>query len=162
VLLRLGPPQGTAATLLWVLLAASVLLVGLGVSARLDRLGEPVAVVAVVGMVAFLVSPVSWVHHMHWGAVVVGALLGDARDRRRVVAATVMAAALWMRLPWWGVTLLADGSVPRWAGRLAQNSYALLAVSAIAALWWLLDARRASSRQADLTLTTSASGSTSA
>jgi alpha-1,2-mannosyltransferase len=92
-------------------------------------------------MAAFLVSPVSWVHHMHWGVVVVGALLGDGRTRARLLAALAAAALLWMRLPWWGVTVLADGLAPRWAGRILQNGYTVFALLAIAALWWLV-ARR--------------------
>ena len=34
------------------------------------------------GMLAFLLSPVSWIHHMYWGLVAVGALVGDGRSRR--------------------------------------------------------------------------------
>jgi alpha-1,2-mannosyltransferase len=141
-LLRVGPADARLNTLLWLVLVAAVLVLGLAVSARLDRVGQPVAVVAAVGMVAFLVSPVSWVHHLHWGVVVVGALLGDGRSRARVAAALAAAAMLWMRLPWWGVALLAGGEVPRWAGRLVQNSYSVFAVLALAALWWLLLRRR--------------------
>ena len=49
-----------------------LLIAGLSLARSFDRLGEPVAVVATIGMVAFLISPVSWVHHMHWGVVVIG------------------------------------------------------------------------------------------
>ena len=138
VVMRLSPVDGAAASVVWLVLVGAVLAGGFALSRRLDRLEQPVAIVAVVGLVAFLVSPVSWVHHMAWGVVVVGALLGDARERRRMAAALTVAALLWMRLPWWGANLLADPEVPRWAARLVQNSYPQLALLSLAALWWLV------------------------
>ena len=101
------------------------------------------AVVAAVGLVAYLVSPVSWVHHLHWGVVVAGALLGDGRVRGRVVAAVVAAALLWLRLPWWGASLLAGGDVPRWLARVVQSSYTELALLGLVALWWFVARRPA-------------------
>jgi alpha-1,2-mannosyltransferase len=143
LLLRIGPAEGPLATLTWGVLAAAVLVAGLALSRRLDRLGEPVAVVAAVGLVAYLVSPVSWVHHLHWGVVVAGALLGDGRVRGRVVAAGVAAGLLWLRLPWWGANLLAGGDVPRWLARVVQSSYTELAVLGLVALWWFVARRPA-------------------
>lgn len=138
VLLRLGPPDGPLASALWLAIAALVLVAGLALARRFDRLGEPVAVVATVGLVAFLVSPVSWVHHMYWGVVVLGALLGDGRDPRRVAVALAGAVLLWIRLPWWGANLMADDDVPRALARLAQNSYSWWALLALLALWLLV------------------------
>jgi alpha-1,2-mannosyltransferase len=113
------------------------LLAGLSLARCFDRLGEPVAVVATVGLIAFLISPVSWVHHLYWGVVVIGALLGDGRDRRRVAAALTAAGLLWIRLPWWGANLMADGDVPRVIARLVQNSYSWWAVLSLLGLWFL-------------------------
>jgi alpha-1,2-mannosyltransferase len=140
-LLRIGPDQGPLASALWLAAVVLVLAGGLALARRLDRMGEPVAVVATVGMMAFLVSPVSWVHHLHWGVVVIGALLGTGRDWRRVAAALVAAALLWLRLPWWGANLLADPAVPRWAARVVQNSFTEWALLALVALWLLVSAR---------------------
>jgi len=138
VVLRLGPAPGPAASAIWLICVILVLIGGLSLSRQFDRLGEPVAVVAVVGMVAFLVSPVSWVHHMHWGVVVLGALLGNGRDLRRVAATLVAAVLLWIRLPWWGANLVADHHANRVLARLVQNSYSLWAVLAMVALWLLV------------------------
>lgn len=144
VLLRLWPggagPEGPGAgfTPVWLALVLVVAVVGFGVSRRLERRGERVAVVAVVGMLAVLLSPVSWVHHAHWGVVVVGALLGDGRRRARVVAALAVLGLLLCRLPWWGVTVLVDGDLPRWFGRLLQSGLSVTAVLSVAALWWFL------------------------
>ena len=141
-LLRIGPAEGVGATLLWAVLAGAVLVAGLALSRRLDRLGEPVAVVAAVGLVAYLVSPVSWVHHLHWGVVVIAALLGDGRVRARVVAAAAAAVLLWLRLPWWGAALLDAGDATRWLARVVQSSYTELAVAGLVALWWFVARRR--------------------
>jgi alpha-1,2-mannosyltransferase len=144
VLLRLWPGgtslagPGAGFTPVWVLLVLVVGAAGFAVSRRLEARGERVAVVAVVGMLAVLLSPVSWVHHLHWGIVVVGALLGDGRRPVRVATALVALGMLLCRLPWWGVTALADGDLPRWFGRLLQNGYTVFAVLAIVALWALL------------------------
>ena len=58
-----------------------------------------------------------------------------------MVAAAAAAALLWLRLPWWGANLLADGDVPRWLARVVQSSYTELAVLGLVALWWFV-ARR--------------------
>ncbi|MFI7586106.1 glycosyltransferase 87 family protein [Spongisporangium articulatum] len=136
-LLRIGP-AGLGGSLLWLAVVVVVLYFGLRLSRRLDALGEPVAVVAACGMLAYLVSPVSWVHHMHWIVVVLGALLGDGRDRRRVVATVVGAVLFWCRLPWWGANLLAGNAVPNGLARVVQSSYTELAVVALLALWLLI------------------------
>jgi alpha-1,2-mannosyltransferase len=123
-------------------------ILGFRLAARLDRLGERVAVVATVGMLAVLLSPVSWIHHLHWGIVVVGALLGDGRERRRVLAALGVAAVLLLRVPWWGQWMQRRHGWEHYLGRLEQNSYCLLALLSLLALWWLV-ARPASRRTPD-------------
>jgi alpha-1,2-mannosyltransferase len=138
VLLRLGPNPGPLFTLSWGLCVVVVLVGGLALARRFDRLGEPIAVVATVGMVAYLISPVSWVHHMHWGVVVIGALLGDGRDLRRAAAALAAAVLLWIRLPWWGANLLADPHASHVVARIIQNSYSWWAVLSLLGLWLLV------------------------
>ncbi len=80
-LLRVGPGPGLAGAVVWVVAALAVLAAGLVLARRFDRIGDGVAVVAVMGLVAFLVSPVSWVHHLHWAVVVIGALPAAAAIR---------------------------------------------------------------------------------
>ncbi len=137
-LLRVGPDPGLLASAIWLAAAGAVIVAGLRLSRRFDRMGDGVAVVATVGLVAFLISPVSWVHHLHWGVVVIGALLGTGRDPRRVAVAVVAAALLWMRLPWWGANLVADPDVPRFIARVVQNSFTEWALLALLALWLLV------------------------
>jgi alpha-1,2-mannosyltransferase len=138
VLLRIGPPQGPAFTLTWL---ALVLVVGVGgylLAARLHRLGEPVAVVGAVGMLAVLLSPVSWIHHLHWGIVVIAALFGDGRNWKRVLAAIASVVVLYLKLPWWGSAMVTEHRGPYWEARLLENSYCLYAVLALVMLWFFL------------------------
>ncbi len=138
VLLRLGPETGWLPGVLWLACAVPVAVLGLRLAARLHAAGDLVAVVAAVGLVAFLVSPVSWVHHLFWGVVVIGAVLGDGRDRRRLLAALAGAAMLWMRLPWWGANMAAFHHGPEWFARVVQNGYCLFGLLALLALWRLV------------------------
>jgi alpha-1,2-mannosyltransferase len=139
VLLRAGLSEGSPQlTLTWLLLVVVVAAFGYRLALHLDRLGEPVAVVAVMGMLAVLLSPVSWVHHVHWGIVVIGALLGDARVPRRVLAALGGTAMLWFNLPWDGYSWERHHDWTRYAGYVVEQGYCWFALFALLALWWVL------------------------
>jgi alpha-1,2-mannosyltransferase len=138
MLLRTGLPEGPLVSLAW---AVGVVLVAYGgyrLSARLERLGDPVGVVAAMGMLAFLLSPVSWIHHMWWGLPAIGALLGDGRQRARIVAAVVTFAVLFSKLPWTGESLVAGSGWRHVLGWVEQQAYCWLALAVLAALWWLV------------------------
>ena len=138
MLLRIGPPEGPALTITWMVLALTVLFVALRLSVRLERLGEQVAVVGVLGMVAVLVSPVSWTHHLYWGVVVLAALLGDGRELRRVVATAAMGVVLWFEWPWWGAGWQKSGGLWRAAGLVVEQADCWFAVASLGLLWWLI------------------------
>ncbi|GAB3269456.1 glycosyltransferase 87 family protein [Kineosporia babensis] len=139
VLLRIGPDEESLAfTAINLLMIVAVLAAALPLARKFDRLGQPVAVVAVLGMMAYLISPVSWVHHMHWGVVVLGAILGSGRDWRRVAVVVAGAVLLWVRMPWWGANLLAGNDVPNFLARIVQNTYSWWAILALLALWLLV------------------------
>jgi alpha-1,2-mannosyltransferase len=138
LVLRAGVPDGPLVTLGW---AVGVLLVsyaGYRLSARLERVGEPVAVVAAMGMLAFLLSPVSWLHHMWWGVPAIGALLGDGRRTARIAAAVLAGVVLFSRLPWTGVELRGQAGWRHVLGWVDQQAYCWLALAVLAALWWLV------------------------
>jgi alpha-1,2-mannosyltransferase len=137
-LMRVGPQSESLRTALWLLAVVAVAGFGFWLSARLDHLGEQVAVVGAVGMVAVLVSPVSWIHHWHWGIAVVGALVGDGRVRPRVVAAAAVYLVLLLPLPWWGGAWPGHGPLVTVLGRIVEQSYTLLALGALLALWRLV------------------------
>jgi alpha-1,2-mannosyltransferase len=123
VLLRVGP-DGAAGTLLWVALVTAVAAYGFPAAAAAARRGEDVRAVAIVGLLAVLLSPVGWIHHLAWVVVALGALLGAGHARGQWLRAGAVAAFFAVPLPWVGVTLL-GGAAPYWVGRTLQQSYAV-------------------------------------
>jgi alpha-1,2-mannosyltransferase len=91
-----------------------------------------------VGLVAVLASPVSWIHHLAWLAVVIPALVGDGRDRRRWAYAAVLTAWFLCRLPWWGITWYYSHRGTRWIGQVMQNADTAGAVLALVLIWLVL------------------------
>ena len=152
---RLGPNAGTAnqsirgfllrtgldgpvGDVVWVLAVLVVGVLGFALARRMYLRGDPVAEVAVVGLLACLLSPVAWIHHYHWVVVVVLALLG-ARPwlhRRRAVAGLAVLGFFLLRLPWWGIDWLAQ-PWPSWPGRVLQNADVFGGLAALALLWWV-------------------------
>ncbi|GAA4989821.1 glycosyltransferase 87 family protein [Kineococcus glutinatus] len=125
-------PAATQALWLALVLVAAVL--GYGVARLVHRAGSRVGEVAVCGLLAVLLSPVSWLHHVHWGVVALGALAGDGRVRARLRVAVVGAVLLVSPWPWWGANLVAQPEVPRVLARLVQNGDLLWVVAALWAL----------------------------
>jgi alpha-1,2-mannosyltransferase len=138
VLLRIGPPQGPLFSLTWLGLVLVIGAFGYWLAARLHRLGEPTAVVGAVGMLAVLLSPVAWIHHLHWGVVVIAALFGDGRNWKRITAALASALVLSLKMPWWGNAMVNEHRGPYWEARLLENSYCLYALLALVLLWIFL------------------------
>lgn len=123
VLLRVGP-DGAAGTALWLLCGAVVAWYGFRAAARAARAGDDVRAVALVGLLAVLLSPVAWIHHLAWVVVVLGALVADGRSGSRWLLAAGTAAFFAVAVPWQGVTLL-GGDTPYWWGRTVQQGYCL-------------------------------------
>ncbi len=137
VLLRLGP-EGTAGALLWLVLAGLVAAFGLWIARRAHRAGDPVAEVAAIGLLAVLLSPVSWVHHLAWMIVVLGAVLGSGRSRKQHLLFAGLYLWFLLRLPWWGARALYGDDVPNWWARIWQNGFTLGAVLGLLALHLVL------------------------
>ena len=84
-----GGPGRRRGTALWLACVVVVGVVGLRASPGAPTSqGDSVSEVAAVGLMAVLLSPVAWIHHLHWMVVVVLAMLGadPLRDRRRLWA----------------------------------------------------------------------------
>jgi alpha-1,2-mannosyltransferase len=127
MLLRIYLP-GSITAVLWLLCAGLVAYAGFRAARHRALRGDEIAGVAITGLVSVLVSPVSWIHHLAWLVVVLGALAGTGRDRR----ALALAAGAWLfyvlTVPWWGITMLAHHIGPRPIGRIVQDAYGLGAV----------------------------------
>jgi alpha-1,2-mannosyltransferase len=140
LLLRFFLPSHVPA-LLWLAVAAVVTVYGFAAARRVAAEGNEMAGVAITGLLAVLLSPVAWIHHLAWVAVVLGVIVGDGRDRKRVVAALATAIFFTLTIPWWGVSLLAVKGVPKLAGRAVQGGFGFGAVALIPVIGW--SARRA-------------------
>ncbi|MEV7012957.1 glycosyltransferase 87 family protein [Streptosporangium sp. NPDC051022] len=135
MLIRLYLPDQLT-SLLWLALVAVVAWYGFRHARRALLDGHAVTAVALVGLMAVLLSPVAWIHHLAWVVVVLAALLGDGRDPVRVR----VAAGVWLYyvlpIPWWGVAIKA-AEVPVLSpvvGKIVQNAFGLGALGLV----WLL------------------------
>lgn len=138
--------SGEATTLLWGALALLGAAGGFFVAREMHRRGSFTGEVAACGMVAVLVSPVSWLHHLHWGVVVVGALVGAGRPVRRLVVGGVALVTLWVAWPWHGANLVAAGRVPEVLARAVQSGDLWWACLALVALWRVVPTHPAKSQ----------------
>jgi alpha-1,2-mannosyltransferase len=126
---------GTTGTVLWLLCSIAVLFVGYRWARAASLRGLEVRGVAIVGLISVLISPVSWIHHFAgWVPLVIGVIVGDGRNWRRVVLAIVGTTFFILKLPWWGITIVARYAEWQVPGRLIENSFAFGALFAV----WLL------------------------
>jgi alpha-1,2-mannosyltransferase len=87
---------------------------------------------ALTGIVACLISPVTWVHHLVWLLPALFLLLGDALDRRdrprlavlAVVYVVLCSSVVWL---WWAGT---DG----WLAAVGSNTYVWISLGLLAAV----------------------------
>jgi alpha-1,2-mannosyltransferase len=147
MLLRLYWPDPIT-TLIWVVLIVAIAYFGFrlarNASWTADRLavtlgpGAPavysaeMAGIAITGLLAVVISPVSWIHHLSWIVLVLGALVDTGQDRRRCWVAGAVFLFYVLPIPYWG-SLLSSGhplflTIP---GRVIQDSYGLGAVALI-------------------------------
>ncbi|WP_158544905.1 glycosyltransferase 87 family protein [Blastococcus sp. TF02-9] len=143
-LARLADPDEPSRAL-WAVLAVVVLAVALTRAARAVRAGDELAGIALTGLAACLVSPISWTHHFVWllPACVVLLDLAAGRPRagevRRAARARWSAAAglaavvlIWSSSVVWAFDLRSphhwdDG----WAGMVPQNAYLLVTLALV-------------------------------
>jgi alpha-1,2-mannosyltransferase len=135
VLLRFFLP-GHAPGWLWLVIVAIIAVYGFMAARRAAADGHEIAGLAITGLLAVLLSPVAWIHHLSCAVVALGAITGDGRDRKRLIAAVGTAIFFTLTIPWWGVSLLAVKGVPKLAGRVVQGGFGLGAVALIAVIRW--------------------------
>lgn len=134
MLLRLYLP-GPLTGALWLVCAAAVAYFGFRAARRTALRGDEIGGIAITGLVAVLISPVSWIHHLAWLVLVLGALLGPGTRLRPAVRAA-LAGGVWLfyvlPVPWWGIDILAYHEGPRFLGRIVQDAYGLGALALLA------------------------------
>lgn len=134
MVLRLHLPDRPG-LLLWVASVLVIAYVGYRRAAAASRAGDETAGVAITGLLAVLLSPVAWIHHLAWLPLVVGVLADDGRVRRRAWAAGVVWAFFVVKAPWYGHDLLVAGW-PVWLGRLLEDAYGLAAIVLVCRIPW--------------------------
>jgi alpha-1,2-mannosyltransferase len=133
MLLRLYWPDAVT-SLLWLVCVAIVAYFGFRAARHAWQDGDEIRGIAITGLLAVLVSPVAWIHHLAWLVVVLGAIVGDGRDRRRIALAAGVWLFYYLHVPWWGITMLAHHIGPRFLGRIVQDAYGLGAIGLLFAL----------------------------
>jgi alpha-1,2-mannosyltransferase len=132
-LLRRALGSGAASQLLWLALAAAVVVYGLRQAARASRHGDELLGITLCALVGILVSPVSWIHHLVWLVPAIAVLIDDGTDRRRVTLAVTAAALLTLRLPYFGDNLPTGHHLGVIAAVL-RDSYGLICIALLLAL----------------------------
>jgi alpha-1,2-mannosyltransferase len=120
-------------TALWIVSVVVVGAVGFIRARRAALVGDEIVGVALTGLLAVLLSPVAWIHHLGWLPLVLGALLDDARRSTRAVLAAAVYAFFVVKVPWIGAHLLRTDA-PVAIARIVQDGYGLAAVALLITL----------------------------
>lgn len=83
-------------------LVVIVAVVGFWRASRASRGGNELAGVALAGLLAVLLSPVAWIHHMVWIILVIGVIVGAGVSVRRVLVAAAVTVFFVLSVPWIG------------------------------------------------------------
>ena len=111
--LRLALP-----TVVTVLAVPAVAAVGLWRAARAD---SALGFLAITGLLAVLLSPVAWIHHLVWVVPVLGVLAAA----RRWAWLTLLTVLFALPVPWWGRALVRHDV---FGGRVVEDAFGLAAL----------------------------------
>jgi alpha-1,2-mannosyltransferase len=116
-------------SVVWLVLIALVAWFGLRRARAAHTAGDEVAAVAMVGLVAVLVSPVAWIHHATWLVlalvILVDVAVAEPEQRRSLLAfATVISGIFILRLPQIGHNMRWSGT-PEAISAPLENLYAV-------------------------------------
>lgn len=136
LLSRLSAPEPPD-TALWLGLAVGVAVLGLWRATLAARGGDELTGLALTGLTAGLISPITWVHHMYWFVPAIVALVGAgiaARDGRRW--SLLAGAALAYLVSVIGVDTVVDWGVaqrptPGLREFLLRNAFVLLSLALV-------------------------------
>lgn len=136
LLSRLFSPENPPNTL-WVGLALTFAVVGLWRATLAARNGDEITGIALTGLTAGLISPITWVHHLYWfvpaiTALVIPALAAPTFRRTRLILAAAVAYAICLV----GVDTLTDWGLEQRPTRnlsefLLRNAFVLLGAALV-------------------------------
>ena len=121
-------------TWVWFPLALVLGAAGLWRARRAHQAGAEVAAVALVGLTAVVVSPISWQHHGVWIVLAAGVLVAWATTVPRALVAAGTMGVFLLPLDYWGQRLLTAGATAPWLTMLLRNSYAIAFIGLLLAL----------------------------
>jgi alpha-1,2-mannosyltransferase len=130
MIMRLFAPSAMPAVV-WLGVALLVAIGGFAAARAVQRRGHEMAGIATTGMLAALLSPVAWIHHLCWIVVALGVLTGDGRRPRRVAVAAVTCALFISALPLWGKVLMTVPGAPILLARVVEDSFGLAALALV-------------------------------
>jgi alpha-1,2-mannosyltransferase len=125
--------HGHLVSAVWLIAAAAVAAGGFAAARACWQRGDDTAGVAIVGLLAALLSPVGWIHHLCWVVVAIGVLAGQGRDWRRVGVAAAAFVLFLLRLPTWAEK--SGASQPELIRRLLEDSFGLAALCLIGLIY---------------------------
>jgi alpha-1,2-mannosyltransferase len=137
-----------APDLIWLPLALVVAVAGFAAARACWRQGHDLAGIAITGLLAALLSPVAWIHHLCWVLIAMGVIAGDGRSVRRSWLAALTGALFLSTFPIWAEVSLPTSALRSFPGFLLENSFGLWALVLIPVLFWI-GARRAEPLPAD-------------
>jgi alpha-1,2-mannosyltransferase len=140
LLARLSAPQPPSRAV-WLVLVVLVMAFGLWRAARAARAGDEVAGLTLTGLVAALISPITWTHHVYWFVpalvllVAAASAPGPVRRRAGLIALAIIAYAVIafgvVSFVTFGVGRVPTDSLGEF---LFRNGYILVALVLLAAL----------------------------
>jgi len=113
---------------LWAGLGLVVAAAGVRAARAVRCRGSELGGVAITGLLAVLLSPVAWIHHLSWIVIALGVVIGDGRDGagwRTAVAGGALFTAI---VPLWGKRLWHAHEAPALVCRLLEDTYGLAAI----------------------------------
>jgi alpha-1,2-mannosyltransferase len=123
-ILRLWSPAAAPAAV-WLTVAVLVAIAGFAAARAVQRRGDELAGIAITGLLAALLSPVAWIHHFCWVVVVLGVLIGDGRNPRRLLTAAAAGALFAYAVPFWGKELLIRQAAPVLLARTVEDAFTI-------------------------------------
>lgn len=134
---------GNLGSALWVIAAVVVVIAAYRWARGASLSGFEVRGIAIVGLLSVLVSPVSWIHHLAgWIPLTIGVVVGDGRNRRRLLYALLGTVLFSLEIPWWGNSIVNKYPHFHVPGRLLQDAFLFGVLFAV----WLLGRMESPSR----------------